>query len=118
EVTPVEEKAIEVILRDVGQMKPADAQLLSALAREKRTLFGGLDDFQVTKIYTELTTEEEKLRLLDCLFAVAAADEMVHVVEEEDIRQISIGLGLRHAQYIAARQRVTAYRAVMQDTSS
>lgn len=62
-----------------------------------------VDYFRMTREYFTCTTREERVQLLDILFAVAAADGEVSLAETEEIRRISGGLKLTHKQFINAK---------------
>jgi uncharacterized tellurite resistance protein B-like protein len=68
-------------------------------------LAGGekLDLFQLTRELAEVTTPEERQRLLAALFAVAAADGQASFEEAEQIRLIAQGLKLSHQEFIDAK---------------
>ena len=51
------------------------------------------------------TTAAQKLALLDCLFSVAGAENMVSTTEDNAIRQIASELGLSHQEFISVRSR-------------
>src|SRR6185503_2072362 len=52
------------------------AVLVVQIAKTQATLFGGTENFLVTQEFKELANLEQRLALLDCLFAVAAADKV------------------------------------------
>jgi len=54
--------------------------------------------------------------LLDCLFAVAAADKVISSIEDREIRLINDELQLTHDQYIAARYKFRQYLGVLKDS--
>jgi uncharacterized tellurite resistance protein B-like protein len=60
-----------------------------------------------------MATREQKLALLDCLFAVAAADENITSEEDNVVKQIASELKLSHDEYITARSRYREYLAVL-----
>jgi hypothetical protein len=51
--------------------------------------------------------------VLDCLFAVAAADNNITSEEDGVVKQISEELKLYHSDYIAARLKFKQYLAVL-----
>ena len=55
---------------------------------------------------------QQKLALLDCLFAVAAADEIITSEEDNVVKQVASELKLSHDDYIAARVRYKQFLAV------
>jgi uncharacterized tellurite resistance protein B-like protein len=64
------------------------------------------DVFRMFREFTTATTEEERIRFVEALFAVAAADGEVSFDETEEIRTISRGLNLSHQQFIAAKLKI------------
>jgi len=60
---------------------------------------------------------EQRLALLECLFAVAAADKVITTIEEREIRLINDELQLTHDQFIGARYKFRQYLAVLKDPS-
>ena len=58
-------------------------------------------------------SREEKLALLDCLFAVSAPDLSVTTTESNVIRQIADELRLEHGDYIEVRSRFRDHLAVL-----
>jgi uncharacterized tellurite resistance protein B-like protein len=51
--------------------------------------------------------------LLQCLFAVAAADKVISSVEDREIRLVNDELQLTHDQYISTRYNFREYLAVL-----
>jgi uncharacterized tellurite resistance protein B-like protein len=96
---------------------PADqAVLVVQIAKTQATLFGGTENFLVTQEFKEMTSLEQRLGLLDCLFAVAAADKVISTAEEREIRLINDELQLTHDQYIGARFKFREYLAVLKNS--
>jgi uncharacterized tellurite resistance protein B-like protein len=93
------------------------AVLVVQIAKTQATLFGGTENFLVTHEFKEMTNLEQRLALLECLFAVAAADKVISSVEEREIRLINDELQLTHDQFIAARFKFREYVAVLKNTA-
>ena len=89
------------------------AILVVQIAKTQATLFGGTENFLVTEEFSKMTTTEQKLALLRCLFAVAAADQVISTIEEREIRLISDELQLRHDDFIAVRLQFSKYLGVL-----
>jgi uncharacterized tellurite resistance protein B-like protein len=70
----------------------------------------GLDYYRLTRQFFESTTEDERVRFLDVLFAVADGDGRVSYSEIEEIRTIANGLKLTHQQFIDAKLRIPPER--------
>jgi uncharacterized tellurite resistance protein B-like protein len=73
------------------------------MARMRNELFGGTDNFLVTREFRRIATHAQKYALLDCLFAVSAASDDISTVENSQIRQIASELGLEHSDFIQVR---------------
>ncbi|MCL4868613.1 MAG: TerB family tellurite resistance protein [Anaerolineae bacterium] len=63
----------------------------------------GLDYYQLVDGFRAVTSEAERVRFLDALFAVAHADQTLFHEESEQIRRIARGLGLSREQFMQAR---------------
>ncbi len=66
-----------------------------------------VDYFRLTREFFACTSADERARLLDVLFAVAAADGDVTFTETEEIRRIASGLKLSHRQFINAKLKAS-----------
>lgn len=96
---------------------PAEqAILVVQIAKTQATVFGGTENFLVTQEFKAIADVGQKLALLDCLFAVAAADQVISSVEEREIRLINDELQLTHDQFISARLKFRRYLAVLKDS--
>ncbi len=95
-------KMLEIV-QVLGHVPEPQAILVVEMAKSQVCLFGGTDNYVVTRQFKELATPEQRFELLECVFAVTAADESITVAEEGQARQISKELGLTHAEFVAAR---------------
>ncbi len=102
-ITPEETQEMERILVNQGQLSAEQAAVVVKMARMRNELFGGTDNFLVTREFRNMATHGQKLALLDCLFAVSAASEDISMTENSQIRQIASELGLEHSDFIQAR---------------
>ena len=91
------------------------AVLVVEIARHQNILFGGTENFLVTRELKESATHEEKVKLLHCLFAVSAADDSISASEEGIIAQIASELGIDRAEMVAIRASYRDKRAVMKN---
>lgn len=104
-------KMVDLIQR-LGNLPEAQATLVVEIAKSQHRLFGGTENFLVTREFREIASDQERHGLLDCLFAVSAADEAVSAAEEAQISQIASELGFSHAEYIKARLAYSDKRTV------
>jgi uncharacterized tellurite resistance protein B-like protein len=112
-VSALETGTMESTLCEHGGLTEDQSILVVQMAKHQNLLFGATEDFLVTREFNKITGVEEKLQLLDSLFRVAAAEGLVSVKEEEEIRQISRELGLEHSDYITVRSRYRDHLAVL-----
>jgi uncharacterized tellurite resistance protein B-like protein len=113
EVTPEEGRLMEQIVRERSDLPEEQAALVVQIARSQNLLFGGTEDFLVSRQFAEMASHEEKIALLDCLFAVSAADGSISVVEDNEISRIASELKLEHADIVRARVRHREFLAVL-----
>jgi uncharacterized membrane protein YebE (DUF533 family) len=83
------------------------------IARATQKMLGPTHNFVAIREFRDAATNEQKLGLLHCLFAVAAADGVVTGEEEEEIRTISRGLLLEDRDYLAVRSAFGDKRSVL-----
>ncbi len=102
-VSVEETRAMERIVAEHGGLPEEQAIIVVQIAKTQNQLFGGTENFLVTREFGRATTQEQKLALLDCLFAVAAAEGRISAAEDNEIRQISDELGLDRRDFVAVR---------------
>lgn len=112
-ISPRETREMERIVMGLGRLPQEQAVLVVQMAKSQNELFGGSENYLVTREYNRLATREEKLALLECLFAVSAADDAVSALEDGEIRRISKELRLGHGDFIAARVAWRDHLAVL-----
>lgn len=102
-VTAEERSAMAEVLRSAWGLSLESATFVVevAVADGER-----LDFYRLVREFSAVTTEEERQRFLDALFTVAAADDKASFDETEQIRLISQGLKLSHAEFIDAKLKV------------
>jgi hypothetical protein len=94
---------MEQILTHLGHLSTEQARLAVELARAQHHVAGGTESFLVTREFREIATREQCRELLDCLFAVSAADDSISGMEEGQIRQIASELGFSLSELSAVR---------------
>jgi uncharacterized tellurite resistance protein B-like protein len=112
-ITEEETRLMERIVASEGGLPPEQALLVVQMAKSQHKLFGGTENFLVTREFERLATRDQKLALLECLFAVTAADANITSLEDKVVKQISSELRLEHDDYIAARSRFKEHLAVL-----
>jgi uncharacterized tellurite resistance protein B-like protein len=113
EISSVETQKMEEIIEKFGNLPSGQATLVVQIAKSQNRLLGPTEDFLVTREFKKISTLQQRQELLDCMFAVSAADDSISSAEEAQIRQISSELGFTHSDYITARLRYSDKREVL-----
>ena len=102
QISAEETAAMEEIVCRFGDLPEEQAVLVVQIAKGQNRLFGGTENFLVTREFRDISSPDERRHLLDCMFAVSAADDSISTVEESQIRQIASELGFTHRQFVDA----------------
>lgn len=113
DVTRDEIAEMEGIVRERGGLPEEQAVLVVEIAKTQNRLFGGTENFLVTREFARMASEGERRDLLDALFAVAAADGGISTAEEAQVRQIASELGFDLSDYVDVRSGWAKYRDVL-----
>ncbi|MFQ5527737.1 MAG: TerB family tellurite resistance protein [Thermoanaerobaculia bacterium] len=108
-----ETQAMETAVSELSGLPEDEAILVVQIAKSQNRLFGGTENFLVTRELATIATAEQKEHLLDCVFAISAADDSISSTEESQIRQIASELGFSHREYVLVRSRYSEKREVM-----
>jgi len=115
EITDTETRAMERAVRALGGLEEAEAVLVVEIAKAQHRLFGSTDSYSITREFARTATREQKVQLLECLYAVSAADATVSGTEESEIRRIVGELDLSHEEFIAARASYREHIALLRN---
>lgn len=118
EITDDESREMENLVAGLGGLPPAQATLVVQIARAQGLRFGGTEDFIVTREFDKLAGRHDKLALLECLFAVSAADRSIRTLEDNEIRRIVSELKLEHSDFIAARSAFLSHLEVLRRSAN
>jgi uncharacterized tellurite resistance protein B-like protein len=102
-ISDAESGEMERLLVQQGGLAPEQAILVVQMAKSQHELFGGTENYLVTREFNRIATQDQKLALLQCLFSVSASDEWISLVEDNEIRRIASELKITHADYIKSR---------------
>lgn len=81
-----------------GELPDSAAALVVEIAKSQARLLGGTENYVVTREFLKISTREQRLALLRCLFAVGAADGTISSPESAEIAAIAEELGLTRAE--------------------
>jgi uncharacterized tellurite resistance protein B-like protein len=103
DISDVEMRVIEDLVVEHGGLSEAQAVLVAQMARNQSLLFGATEDYLVTRQFRELSTDEQRLELLRCCFAIGAADGTITADEAGTINEIARELDVEPADVNAVR---------------
>lgn len=112
-ISQEETHIMERIVMEQGGIPEEQAVIVVQIAKTQNTLFGGTENYLVSREFKELTDRRERMALLECLFAVAAADMSVSTIEDNEISQIADELRIEHADLISIRSKYREHLAVL-----
>jgi len=113
DVSQEETREMEKIVRELGQLPADQAILVVQMAKAQNRLFGGTDNFLITREFNKLATKDQKIALMRCLFAVSSSDEEISSEEDREVRQIASELKLEHKEFIAIRSEYKQHLSVL-----
>lgn len=97
-----------------GGLASAEAELVVELLREQFEVLRTVQNHLLNRAVNAHASAEEKETLIDCLYAVAAADRLVSDVEEAEIRRIADALLIPHSALMEIRGRYRDRLEVLQ----
>jgi len=106
EIRPEQCARVDAAIREHFELSGEETKALIALAEAER--HDATDYFQFTSLINAQYTPEQKIHIIEQLWAVALADDALHRYEEHLVRKISELLYVPHSAFIAARHRVSA----------
>jgi len=106
DISADETGAMERIVIEYGGLTEAQAVIVVEIAKTQARLHGGTEDFLVTREFTPLATEEQRLALMRCCFIVAA-DEAISAPESAVLSEIANELNLDEQQIAGIRGEFT-----------
>ncbi|MFK7896524.1 MAG: TerB family tellurite resistance protein [Myxococcota bacterium] len=91
-----------------AEVGPDRAGLLADAAIQLADANSASDDHLVARAFRDMSDERSRLSLLRCLYAVAAADDLITTAEDNEIFEIATEIGVNRTDVIALR---AAHRA-------
>ncbi len=108
-----ETRGMERLVMEGTGLPEEQAIMVVQMAKTQNILFGATENYLVAREFGEISTREQKLALLECLYTVSAADGSISVVEDNEISQIATELKLERDDVVAARSKFRQYLAVL-----
>ena len=113
ELSDAERAAMERLIVERAGLDSSRAHLVIGLATAQAMAVRGTQDFVVSREFARIATPEQKRALVDCLFAVTAADEAIITAEDNEIRRVASEIGVEHGEFVAIRKRYRDRLAVL-----
>jgi uncharacterized tellurite resistance protein B-like protein len=107
EIDVSEVAEMERLVREIAHLSEAEAVLVVQIAKSQTQHLGGTENYVVTREFRQMATKEQRGELLQCVYAVAAADGTISGVESNEIQRIAEELGFTRPEANALR---AAYR--------
>jgi uncharacterized tellurite resistance protein B-like protein len=96
---------MERIATTVANLSEPEAVLVVQIAKSQARLLGETENYVVTREFKKFSTREQRGQLLECLFAVAAADGTISTIESSEIAAIGDELGFTRPEINSLRSR-------------
>jgi len=98
EIDATETAEMERSVKALASLSDAEAVLVVQIAVSQARHLGGTENYKVTREFRQVSTREQRGALLQCLYAVAAADGTISGVESAEIVAIADELGFTRAE--------------------
>ena len=99
-----ETREMERIVQSMGGLLEKRAILVVEIAKAQNRLLGSTENFLVVREFRRIANRQQKISLLNCLFAVSSSDQSISTIEDNEIRQVAKELGLDHSDFIIIRR--------------
>jgi len=106
EDAPEEREAILTIVKTSLSLNTDKAEEIITLAREEHA--NSTDYFQFTRLINDSFSAKQKIALIENLWEIAFADQVLDKYEEHVIRRISDLIYVSHSDFMATKLRVKA----------
>jgi uncharacterized tellurite resistance protein B-like protein len=107
EIDESELAEMERIVKTLAHLSDPEAALVVQIAKSQAQHLGGTENYVVTREFRQNTSKEQRGELLECVYAVAAADGSITGDEQAEILAIAEELGFTRPEANALR---SAYR--------
>jgi uncharacterized tellurite resistance protein B-like protein len=102
-ITESETDAMQSLVAQVAGIGADEAALAVEIAKSMERLLGGTENYVVTREFRAISDRAQRTRLLECLYAVAAADGAISSEESVEIAKIAEELGFTREEALALR---------------
>lgn len=104
-----EKLKIKEILKQFKFLETLDASVIATMAIDHIKEMAGLENHLYVHPLKNILNKDERYKIVQSLFLVAASDGSVDAIESEEIRLINKGLELSSQHFLAARAEVSIF---------
>ena len=105
EIDDAETEAMARSIRGLASLSDGEVSLVVEIAKSQARLLGGTENYVVTREFRGMTTAQQRGELLQCLYAVAAADGTISGYESAELVKIGEELGFTRAEANSLRSQ-------------
>jgi uncharacterized tellurite resistance protein B-like protein len=114
DISADETAVMEHAVVELGGIDEAQAVLVVEMAKLQARMQGATEDFLVTREFARTATEEQRLAVLRCCFAVSAADNSISAPEASVVNEIARELDLTREQLNGVRSEFVEQLSAIQ----
>lgn len=114
DITAEETAMMEQILSEIGGLPQPQAVLVVQIAKHQAELYGGTEDYVVTREFAARATPDQRRAAVAACFAVVASDHEINAEEYAELTEIATELGLTRAELNEIRHQYSDHLTVVQ----
>jgi uncharacterized tellurite resistance protein B-like protein len=116
-ITEEETAEMERLVTLLASLSEGEAALVVQIAKTQSNVLGDTENYVVTREFRRIASREQRVHLLQCLYAVAAADGTISGGETSVIASIAEELGFTRAEANALRAEYRDKLSVLAGTA-
>jgi uncharacterized tellurite resistance protein B-like protein len=105
QIAPAEADEMRRTVRVLAGLSLDEADLVVEIAKSQARLLGGTENYVVTREFRRTSTPLQRAQLLECLYAVTAADGTISTAESREIANVAEELGFTRAEANSLRSK-------------
>jgi uncharacterized tellurite resistance protein B-like protein len=102
------------VVTRLAALSSDEADLVVEIAKSQARLLGGTENYVVTREFRQISSREQRVQLLSCLYGIAAADGSITGDESQEISAVAEELGFTRKEANALRARYRDKLSVFQ----
>jgi uncharacterized tellurite resistance protein B-like protein len=93
----IEDSEVDAMVRattSLGSLTESESKLVVEITLSQARDEGGTSNYLITREFRKISTREQRLGLIECLYAISAADGTISTTESAEVLKIAEELGL------------------------